>query len=139
MLSQNPRLFTAHAVADLLTNRFYAGFVSYTGEYFQGQHEALVTQEIFDRVQDALRMNNGRSSTLASQPAGKYLLKGIVRCEYCLMPMWAQTYDSGGRYYWEHRNSRSHGPCPAVSGSISCDVADEQVSKLVTAIELGPR
>ena len=53
MLSQNPRLFTAHAVADLLKNRFYAGFVSYNGEYFQGQHEALVSQEIFDLAQDA--------------------------------------------------------------------------------------
>ena len=138
-LSQEPRQFTAHGVADLLKNRFYAGYVSYDGEYFQGQHEALVSQEIFGQAQDALRKNNGRSRTLAPQPPRQYLLKGIVRCAYCLMDMWAQTYDSGGRYYREHRNSRSHGPCPAVSGSIPCEVADEQVSKLVTTIELNPR
>ena len=138
-LSQGPRLFTAHAVADLLKNRFYAGFVGYKGEYFQGQHQALVTQEVFDLAQDALHKNNGRSRTLAPQPARQYLLKGIVRCAYCLMPMWAQTYYSGWRYYREHRNSRSHGPCPAVSGSILYNVADEQASRLVTAIELGPR
>ncbi len=59
---------------------------------------------------DALRKNNGRSRTLASQPARQYLLKGIVRCAYCLIPMWAQTYYSGWRYYREHPNSRSHGP-----------------------------
>ncbi len=138
-LSQGPRLFTAHAVADLLKNRFYAGFVGYKGEFFQGQHQALVTQEVLELAQDALRKNNGRSRTLASQPARQYLLKGIVRCAYCLMPMWAQTYCSGWRCYREQRNSRSHGPCPAVSGSISCEVADEQVSRLVTAIKLGPR
>ena len=137
-LSQEPRLFTAHAVADLLKNRFYGGYVAYKGEYFQGQHDALVSQEIFDLAQDALRKNNGRSRTLVSQPLRQYLLKGIIRCAYCLMPMWAQTYDSGGRYYREHRNSRSHGPCPAVSGSIPCAVVDDQVSRLVTAIELSP-
>ena len=137
-LSQEPRRFTAHGVADLLKNRFYVGYVSYKKEFFQGKHEPLVSQEIFDLVQDVLRKNNGRSRTLVSQPARQYLLKGIIRCAYCLMPMWAQTYHSGGRYYREHRNSRSHGPCPAVSGSVPCEVADGQVSKLVTAIELGP-
>ncbi len=109
-LSQGPRFFTAHAVADLLKNRLYAGFVGYKGEYFQGQHEALITQEVFELALDAIRKNNGRSRTLASQPARQYLLKGIVRCAYCLIPMWAQTYYSGWRYYREHRKSRSHGP-----------------------------
>ena len=139
VLSQAARLFTAHGVADLLKNRFFAGLVSYKAEYFQGQHDALVSQEVFDMAQDALRKNNGRSSTISSRPTRQYLLKGIIRCAHCMMPMWAQTYTSGHGYYREHRNSRSHGPCPAVSGSIPCDVADQQVSKLVTAIELGPR
>ncbi len=127
------------AVADLLKNRFYAGYVGYKGEYFQGQHEALVSQEIFDLAQDALRKNNGRSRTLVARPAKRYLLRGIIRCiAYCLMPMWSQTYKSGGRYYREHRNSRSHGRCPAVSGSIPCEVVDEQVSRIISAIELCP-
>jgi len=126
-------------LADLLKNRFYAGSVSYKGEYFHGQHEALISQEVFDLTQDALRKNNGRSCTLASRLTRQYLLKGIVRCAHCMVPMWAQTYASGHSYYREHRNSMRHGPCPAVSGSISCEIADEQVSKLVTAIELGPR
>ena len=137
-LSQDPRQFTAHGVADLLKNRFYAGYVCYKGEYFPGKHEPLISQESFDLVQNALRKNNGRSRTLAPHPTRQYLLKGIIRCAYCLMPMWAQIYDSGHRYYREHRNSRSHGPCPAVSGSIPCEIADAQVSKLVSAIELCP-
>jgi len=29
----------------------------------------------------------------------EYLLKGLIRCAHCLMPMWAQTYKSGRRYY----------------------------------------
>ena len=52
--------------------------------------------------------------------------------------MWAQTYKSGKRYYREHRESRSVAQCPAHGGSIPCHLADEQVGKIVEAIELGP-
>ena len=46
--------------------------------------------------------------------------------------MWSQSCHSGGRYYREHRNSRSLGLCPAASGSIPCEVTGEQASKLMT-------
>ena len=55
------------------------------------------------------------------------------------MPMWAQTYKSGHRYYREHRESRSLAQCPSAGGSITCDTVDEQMTAIVEAIELGPR
>ena len=94
---------------------------------------------MFDVVQDKLRQNSGRSQTLTPRPERQYLLKGIIGCAYCLMPMWAQTYNSGSRYYREHPGSRGHTICPASGGSILCDQADEQLGKIVEAIELGPR
>ena len=103
---------------------FYSGFVSYKGEYFQGQHEALVSQGVFDLAQDALRKNNGRSSTISSRATRQYLLKGLIRCAHCLMSMWAQTYKNGNRYYREQKGSRGAGYCVDRSGSIPCDVPD---------------
>ena len=103
-----------------------------------GVREPVVEQATFETVQSTTMRNSGRSMTLQSRPQRHYLLKGIVRCAYCLMPMWAQTYKGGSRYYREHRSSRSIAECPAFSGSISCHVADEQVGRLVGAIELGP-
>ena len=85
-----------------------------------------------------MRHNSGRSTTLSPHPERDYLLKGIIRCAYCKMPMWAQTYKSGRRYYREHRESRSNTQCPAHGGSIPCRLADEQVGRIVEAIELGP-
>ena len=113
--------------------------MKHRGELYPGAHEPLISKEIFDVVQVKLRQNSGRSMTLTPRPERQYLLKGIVRCAYCLMPMWAQTYNSGSRYYREHRGSRGHAVCPASGGSIPCEVADQQIGKIVEAVELGPR
>ncbi|PKH45869.1 hypothetical protein CVH13_01345, partial [Dehalococcoides mccartyi] len=104
-----------------------------------GAHEALISQELFDLVQLTLRKNSGRSETLKALPEREYLLKGLVRCSHCGMPMWAQTYKSGNSYYREHKASRSIQECPCHGGTIACRVIDKQVRELVSAIELGPR
>ncbi len=72
----------------ILHNPFYAGLVKHREEVYQGSHEGLVSKEAFDLVQMTLKKNSGRSRTLAVRPAREYLLKGIIRCAYCLMPMW---------------------------------------------------
>ncbi len=113
--------------------------VKHRGELHQGIHEALVSAEVFDLVEANLQRNNGRSQTVESRPERQYLLKGIIRCAYCRMPMWAQTYNSGRRYYREHRGSRSLAECPAAGGSINCDIAEGQVGDIIEAIELGPK
>ncbi len=87
-------------------------------------------------VQATMKKNSGRSETLHTRPEREYLLKGIIKCAYCLMPMWAQTYNSGKRYYREHRGSRGAGNCVNSSGSITCEVPDEQVGKIMGAIIL---
>ena len=115
------------------------GKVSHKGKLIPGLHEALVDEDVFATVQTTLKKNSGRSETLQAGPAREYLLKGIVRCAYCGMPMWSQTYYSGQSYYREHKASRSHGVCPSAGGAIACHLIDDQVRQLVGAIELGPR
>ena len=138
-LTAGPRLFTTASVRGILHNPFYTGQVSYKGKLLPGAHEPLVTQELFETVQAMLKKNSGRSETLQSRPQREYLLKGIVRCAYCGMPMWSQTYNNGQRYYREHKGSRSHGACEAAGGSIPCHMADEQIGRVVESIELGPK
>ena len=52
------------------------------------------------------------------------------------MPLWAQTYKNGNSYYREQRGTRSHGECPSHGGSISCRIPDEQIGRVISAIEL---
>ncbi len=138
-LVAGPKLFTTSSVRNILHNPFYYGMVKHRGELRQGVHEPLIGKDVFDLVEDTMKRNSGRSSTLTSRTERTYLLKGIIRCAYCLMPMWAQTYTSGSRLYREHRESRSLANCPSAGGSIPCERADAQIGKIVEAIELGPR
>ena len=138
-LVAGPRLFTTASVRNILHNAFYTGLVKHKDETYPGLHEALVSTEVFEMVEGTLKKNSGRSSTMQKNPEREYLLKGIVRCAHCLMPMWAQTYKSGQPYYREHRESRSLAQCPSAGGSITCDTVDEQMTAIVEAIELGPR
>ena len=48
-----------------------------------------------------MRRNSGRSRTLHTSPEREYLLKGLIHCVHCRMPMWAQTFVNGRRYYRE--------------------------------------
>ncbi len=135
-ISGGPRLFTTASVRGILHNAFYSGKVKHREELLPGVHEALVSEELFTTVQVALKRNSGRSSTLHPRPEREYLLKGLIRCAHCGMPMWAQTYNNGNRYYREQRGSRGGGYCVGRSGSMSCHVPDEQMGRIVGAIVL---
>jgi site-specific DNA recombinase len=138
-LVAGPKLFTTASVRGILHNPFYTGKVSYKGQWSSGAHEPLVSEEIFNLVHSTLKKNSGRSETMLTRPQREYLLKGIIRCAYCGLPMWAQTYHCGIPYYREHKNSRSLCHCQAAGSAIACNIPDEQIGKLIEAIELGPK
>jgi len=123
-------------VRGILHNSFYTDKVRHKDELLPGSHDALVSEDVFHSVQLALRRNSSRSETLHTHPDREYLLKGLVRCAHCLMPLWAQTINSGSRLYREQARSRSHVNCPADGKSIRCDVPDDQIGKIVSSIVL---
>jgi hypothetical protein len=123
-------------VRNILHNPFYAGFVKHRGERMPGAHEPLISPELFETVQVMLKKNSGRSSTLSHVAPRDYLLKGLIRCAHCGMNAWAQTYKNGNTYYRETRSSNGAGECPAQGGSISCEMPDEQVARIIRAVEL---
>ena len=122
-----PRLFTNASVRGILHNPFYTGQVRHRDQLLPGIHEGLVSEEVFQTVQDAMKRNSGRSRTLHTRPEREYLLKGLIHCVHCRMPMWAQTFGNGRRYYREQRGSKGAGYCVGRSGSMFCDNPDEQM------------
>ena len=68
-----------YTLGNILRNRYYLGRLTYKGVEHQGRHTPLVSQELFDRVQDVLRQNNaGTRKRVHDHP-----LKGILWCRHC--------------------------------------------------------
>ena len=130
------RMFTAASVRGILHNPFYAGKVKHHKELFPGSHEVLISEDVFQSVQIAMKRNSGRSETLKARPERDYLLKGLIKCAHCGLPMWAQTYTNGRRYYREQKGSRGSGYCVDRSRSLPCHVPDDQIGQIVGAIVL---
>jgi len=129
-------LFTNASVRVILHNAFYAGKVKHRDQVLPGSHQALVSEDLYQAVQEALKRNSGRSETLHPRPEREYLLKGLIRCAHCGLPMWAQTYANGHSYYREQKGSRGTGYCIDRSGSMPCSVPDDQIGRVVGVIVL---
>lgn len=64
---------------DILSNRLYCGYVSYAGQYYRGQHEPIISEEQFERVQALLSRHRGHNAHKAKQS----LFSGLIRCGWC--------------------------------------------------------
>ncbi|MDZ4657832.1 MAG: recombinase family protein [Bythopirellula sp.] len=74
--------FTKASLFKLLTNVTYVGKLKYKDETHNGEHAAIVSEEIWQRTQLLLR-RNGRTGGAAVRNKFGALLKGILRCVPC--------------------------------------------------------
>jgi len=90
-----------------LTNPILSGKIVHKGEVYEGEHEAIISQDLFDKVQAQLRLN---SRTGGAEVRNKYgaLLRGLLKCKGCGHAM-THTFSSGrkGRFYRYYRCVRS--------------------------------
>ena len=63
--------FTNWSLRDILENQFYVGKVRHKDEYFDGLHQSLISQELFDEVQRRKQQNRHRKSALSSAGSAK--------------------------------------------------------------------
>jgi len=66
--------------SQMLRDPYYLGKIVYQGELFEGRHEAIVDQALFDRVQGIL---DARSQRGTRNRVHHHYLKGMLRCARC--------------------------------------------------------
>lgn len=87
----------------LLSNPFYCGLFRFTGELHQGTHEALITKDLFDCVQDVQKKRGrARKSKMPS-----FALLGLMKCGSCGCYVTAER-QKGHAYY---HCTKKKGPC----------------------------
>jgi site-specific DNA recombinase len=67
---------------NLLTNMTYIGKVNYRGEVYEGEHERIIDDGIWNEVQTMLSRNGRRGGRNIGNKHGA-LLKSLVRCATC--------------------------------------------------------
>ena len=124
------RLFTDHAVRDMLQCRFYLGLVQCSGKEYPGQHVRLVSDELFQRVQDRKQQR----STARTVEGPKGLLQGIISCGNCGKGIQSDRHRFGGAMYRERHSQE----CPTNNRSIMAKTVDQQIEAILTSVELLP-
>ena len=76
------RAFDKASLHVLLTNPIYTGKMRYKDELHDGEHEAIIDQELFDKVQKQLKAN-GRTGGVEVRNKYGALLRGLLRCKTC--------------------------------------------------------
>jgi site-specific DNA recombinase len=64
---------------DILANQLYCGYVTFAGKSYKGQHESIISEEQFDRVQKLLSRHKGTNAHKAKAS----LLSGLITCGEC--------------------------------------------------------
>lgn len=76
------RAFDKSAVQYMLTNILYVGKIAYKGQTYDGEHDEIISEDLYGQVQAQLRMNRNGTSRNTRNKYGA-LLKGLVRCKHC--------------------------------------------------------
>jgi site-specific DNA recombinase len=92
-----PRPINHSTLYTILSNPYYAGWVTYRGETYKGRHEPLVSQSRFDEVQAVLQAH--RLSGERERKHDSHYLKGTLYCEDCGVRLtYSRNNGNGGTY-----------------------------------------
>jgi site-specific DNA recombinase len=97
-------------LGQMLRDRYYIGKLEYDGIEYNGMHEALVSEDLFDRVQRVLDEHSGSGARQRSHP---HYLKGVVWCGRCRRRFIVQRSKGrhGGVYLYFFCRGRQEGIC----------------------------
>ncbi len=92
---------------EMLQDRYYVGYVTYKGDEYEGRHPAIVTPDLFERVQRVLALRHGGGTR---ERQHHHYLKGAIWCARCGRRFVIQkAHGNGGTYYYFFCVGRSKG------------------------------
>lgn len=80
---------------EILKNLYYTGKFKWNGIIYQGKHEPIISEELYNMVQDKL---HGKKAPLIAKK--DYLFRGLIKCSHC-----------GTSILWEDHKGITYGHC----------------------------
>ena len=121
-------------VKRILRNPIYVGKVKHKKELYDGQHEALVSQEIFDEVAKIRASKDLTKRTCLYKRNEVGILRGILFCGCCHTKM-TPTATNGHkvrRYYYTSTKAKYYGYHACQNGAVAVPILDEAVLQIIT-------
>src|SRR5690606_37916871 len=97
-IERGGRPFDRGSLYGLLTNATYIGKIKHKTDVYDGEHEAIVDPDVFERVQATLQRNGANGNADARNKHGA-LLRGLLRCKACNRTMTHTFISKGSRRY----------------------------------------
>jgi site-specific DNA recombinase len=120
--------FTKTTLYNLLTNVIYTGRVKYEGKLYGAEHERIIDDDIWNRVQEQLNRNGRRGGRNVRNKCGA-LLKGLVRCATCNCGM-VHTYTQKSKALYRYYvcvNAQQRGWNKCQTRSVSAPLLEDAV------------
>jgi site-specific DNA recombinase len=139
-------LFTSHTVREMFTNRFYLGETSYNGgrggrsskttrTWMDGNHEAIVTSELFEQVQQQRGMRAKKFNVQYNHQNHFYPLSGLLVDECGIT--WNGHFKRGERHYRQSIYKGKHSDCDKTGRKTRpANVLETQIADVLDDLEI---
>lgn len=77
-------------IRQMLDNPVYCGCNKYKGVIYPGNHEAIISEDVYNQVQEEIKIRQIKAYAQNKNPRpfqSKYMLSGIGQCGYCKAPL----------------------------------------------------
>ncbi|MFH1633357.1 MAG: recombinase family protein, partial [Chloroflexota bacterium] len=135
------RQFSKDTVSSILRNQFYMGKVVYKRrsqsetEVFDGQHEPIISADLWEVVQKAHTQRRSGSRSM-QKPFRVYLLSWLARCDVCGRKLRCQATTKEYTYYREVSLERGFQDCPHTRLSTRTEPVDQYIHALIAEVGL---
>ncbi|SIR56379.1 recombinase family protein [Priestia flexa] len=120
--------WTINAVKTILENKIYIGYIKWKGEYTKGQHEPVISDDLWEKAQE---LKAKKSYMPTKIHPGTFPLSGLLKCPQCGSSM-VQGNSSEKYKYYQCNKNKSSGREACSANLINKDYADEVVLNHLT-------
>ena len=131
--------FNKQVLYTILKNPLYIGKIRHHDKIYDGEHEGIITEELFDKVQELLKKNRV-NHTNTNRKRIDSMLRGILFCSSCGSKM-IKTYtkkDNKKYTYYTCLNAIKNGKKKCVNKSVPSAKLDEFVINHIREITVNP-
>jgi site-specific DNA recombinase len=115
---------TKHGLQQILKNLFYTGWFRFNGQVYKGTYEALITRELYERVQTRM----SQACTSPHKDSRKWFtFKKFLRCGYCQSSLTAEIQSGLTYYRCTFGKPYQNGRCPQKY------FREEEIDKIITS------